>query len=472
MHLLSVLKRVLHRTLLLLTLTATLSAALLLNTNGVRSQPPRPRHLGYGISVGPHLPSRPDLLRQMGLDWVKVYDTAQIADYPGFHILYRIELNGYPDDIEAWERGLYDLAAELRVRGVDAVEIGNEPNLALEWGNQTPDARLYTDALRRAYQVFKQVAPEIVIVSGGLAPTITTPDRSAITDLDFAQQMLNYGAGQYFDAFGYHPYGFNQPPEADPRRHELVFRRTERMYQLLWDNGVRDRQIWITEFGWVRDPAEEGVDCRNGGEFNDFVWMATSKELQAAYTARAIRFADTNWPWAGPMFLWNLNWNLYDPSYEPICSHLRWFAVLNGNGSPLPVFYAVQNVEKRPPREYAPTVGAVIESLTQTAEAGCAGALRLGSFTVLNTGYPGDLEVAVEPVNGPGRPVVWTSTDEAESGTEVEVFVDATGIEPGLHMIAVNLRTVGQALTSSYVVRGWLLLHYPTSPECVARAGE
>ena len=62
---------------------------------------------------------------------------------------------------------------------------------------------------------FKKVAPDITIVSGGLAPT-TNSDRS-VDDLTFAQQMFSAGAGSCFDAFGYHPYGYNQPPE------EIVF---------------------------------------------------------------------------------------------------------------------------------------------------------------------------------------------------------------------------------------------------------
>jgi hypothetical protein len=430
-----------------------------------QAEPDTPRHLGYGISVGPHLPPRPDLLEQMGMDWVKIYDTPQFASYPNQRILYRIDTN--PLDMAGWEAGLDELARQLAAQGVDAVEIGNEPNLSYGWSGQRPDARAFTDALCRAYRIFKQVAPEIVVVSGGLAPTITTPDRMAITDLDFAQQMLNAGAGACFDAFGYHPYGFNQPPEADPNRHALTFRRTERVYQLLWDNGIRDRQIWITEFGWVRDPREDGIDCSNDPNFAQFAWMTVSRQVQAGYTARAFRFAEQNWPWAGPMFLWNLDWNTYqDQNYEPLCSHMRYYSVLDRNGNPLPVFYAVQQLQKRP-SDYRPTVGAVVHSMTQVVEAGCAGDIALGNFTVLNTGYPGPLNVTIEPVNGPGRPLVWTDVQEAVSGTPVTVFTRASGVEPGLHLIAVNLRAVSGERTSSYAVRGWLLVHYPARPECV-----
>ena len=40
-------------------------------------------------------------------------------------------------------------------------------------------------------------------------------------------------AAAYFDVFGYHPYGYDQPPEADPYQHELTFRRVERVRDLL-----------------------------------------------------------------------------------------------------------------------------------------------------------------------------------------------------------------------------------------------
>ncbi|MCC6904688.1 MAG: hypothetical protein IT326_02525 [Anaerolineae bacterium] len=428
------------------------------------------RATGYGISVGPHFPSRAGMLRDMGLNWVKVYDTGQIPDYNrDFRVLYRVDMRGYPEDIEGWERGLRDLAAQLHNLGVDAVEIGNEANLAGEWGGSKPNPQQFTDGLCRAYRAFKATAPDIIVVAGGLAPTVSTPDGMVVTDLDFAQQMFRYGARNCFDAWGYHPYGFNQPPEADPARFELVFRRTERMYRLLQNNGAGDRQIWITEFGWVRDPAEEGKDCGSDPGFANFNWMKFPASVQAAYTQRAFEFADKNWPWAGPMFLWNLDWNLYDVSYEPICSHLRWYGILGGDGAPLPVYYAVQNVEKLPEEQLRPKVGASTTSLTRTAEAGCASRIRMGSFTVENRGYPGPLRVRVEPANAPGTPRVSTSITEAASGTSVEIFVDASGIPPGLYLIAVNLRQVDTDRVTSEVVRGWLLIHYPTSPECIAR---
>jgi len=441
-------------------------------TSSVEAWSGRARHIGYGINVAPFVPSRPELLDAMGLDWVKIYDTAQAKDYPNQHVLYRVDVPKNPSEYAGWERGLPDLARQLAAFGVDAVEIGNEANLSDEWGGRVPDARLAADALCRGFRQFKATAPDLIVVSGGLASTLTTPDRMAQTDLDFAQEMFNNGAANCFDAYAYHPYGYNQPPEADPNRYELVYRRTERMYRLLWDNGIRDKQIWLTEFGWVRDPSEDGMDCSKDPQFVNFQWMIVPKDVQASYIARAFNFADSNWPWVGPMFVWNLNWNLVAPDVMSACSHFRRFAILDNRGSPLPAFYAIQNLAKRPPVEYRPRVGSLINGgLSRTMEAGCTGPTKLGGFTVLNSGYPGHLSVEIEAANGPGRPTVWTNTDHAESGTQVEVFVDATSMPPGLHLIAINLRAMGSSRMSTDVVRGWLLIHYPTTPACVARWG-
>jgi hypothetical protein len=170
------------------------------------------------------------------------------------------------------------------------------------------------------------------------------------------------------------------------------------------------------------------------------------------------------------MFLWNLNWNFSNDHGLTACNHMKWYAILDDENTPLPVFYSIQTMEKRPPVEYRPRVGSLINGgLSRTMEAGCTGPTRLGKFVVLNSGYPGHLEVEIEAANGPGRPTVWTSTDRAESGTEVEVHVDATGMPPGLHMVAINLRAMGTSRMSTDSVRGWLLIHYPTTAACVAR---
>src|SRR5688572_2246753 len=66
------------------------------SSNTVEAYSGRARHIGYGISVAPFVTSRPDLVNAMGLDWIKIYQTDQIDDYPNQHVLFRVDVPGDP----------------------------------------------------------------------------------------------------------------------------------------------------------------------------------------------------------------------------------------------------------------------------------------------------------------------------------------------------------------------------------------
>jgi hypothetical protein len=429
--------------------------------DGAGEEIPLPEpHLGYGINVGPHFNGDPGMVGRLGMDWVKVYDLPDISKYPNQRVLYRINVQ--------WTTNFAHLRAEVGrqareafSRGVDALEIGNEPNLFHEWPNG-PNAWQYTQVLRASYQVVKDISPELVVVSAGLASTLTTPDRHAIDDLEYAREMLDNGAAQWFDAFGYHPYGYNQPPEADPYEHELVFRRVERVRELLLEFGIRDKQIWITEFGWLRTPREEGVNCDGHPNFQGFEWMQFPGDLQATYTVRAFEYADRHWPWVGPMFLWNLNWHTYEENYAPLCEQMRWFGILNRDGSPNATYRAVQGMEKRY-SDYLPRLEIWVEDMTETVEAFCPGAVYFGNFSVLNVGYPHPLAITVEPAEGANMPRVAVSPNLATSGDVIDVWVDPGDVDPGTHMIIINVRTIIDGQSRSTHVQGWVMANAGTT---------
>ncbi len=434
-------------------------------TPGTRDLPPP--HLGYGVNIGPHSRVPYETVSRLRVDWVKLYDVPQLDDYPGMRTLYRLEIRPR-GDLETFRREVMERAREVAAMGADAIEVGNEPNLISEWP-PGPNPRQFTEMLGVAYQAIKTVAPHVVVVSGGLAPTLTTGDGGAMNDLSFASEMLAAGAGAYFDAFGYHPYGYNQPPEADPHAHELVFRRTERVRELLEAYGLRDRQIWITEYGWLRSPREDGVNCDGQAGFQGFEWLQFPGDVVADYTVRALQYADEHWPWVGPTFLWNLDWQMYEESYEPRCSQMRWFGILYPDGSPTVVFNRFAGAPRRF-SEYRPVLGAWTSDMTEAVEAFCPTEVRIGRFKVLNEGYPAAFEAQVQPAQGPGIPKVGVSKGLAKSGDQVDVFVWTGDVEPGLHLIAVNMFTFIDGRRISTNVRGWVLAQPPRSPECVANA--
>lgn len=416
-----------------------------------------PPHLGYGLHLDPNVPVDPAVVDRLGMDWVKVYTEAQIPPFQNKRILFRMDI-APTDNLEAFRAGIAQRASHLANLGVDAIEVHNEPNLSLEWQNREPNAAEYVRLLREAYQAIKSVAPGIIVVSAGLAPAPTTADRMAINDLEYAREMLANGAGNWFDAFGYHPYGYNASPEDEPSRDKYNFRRTELIWALLREFGV-NKQIWLTEFGWLRDPAEDGVGCSESDpSFAGFAWMRVNGQTQADYTARAFAFADRYWVWAGPMFLWNLNFSqrANDGSLAP-CSHMRWFGLLKSNGAPTLAYDRVASMPKRYSR-YLPIMTLYSDTMTLEIGQGCQGRYEVGEFTVANTGYPGTFTAAIEPANAPLMPLVEVSSESARSGDDVTVFITTTGLPPGLHLIYVNVRSTigGQVMAQN--LRGFVVV--------------
>lgn len=441
----------------LFALSAALSLLALPLGGLAQSSLPDP-HLGYGIHLDPNVPVDPAIVDRMGMDWVKLYADHQIAQFPNKRILYRQDM-AYPSDWNAFRTWLGERARFLANAGVDAIEIHNEPNLSIEWGGKIPNAREYTEMLRVSYETVKAIAPQMIVVSGGLAPTITTPDRLAITDIDYAQEMLEAGAGDYFDAFGYHPYGYNAPPEQAPAYRTLNFRRTELIWALLNRYGITDKQIWLTEFGWVRDPAEDGVFCAdNDPDFIGFAWMRVDGNTQAEYIARAFAYADQNWDWAGPTFLWNLNFSQRPPDGGlSACNHQRWFGLLKADGSPTIAFNRVVSMPKRY-SDYLPHMTIYADDMTGSASTLCPARIAVGRFKIENTGYPGAFSVTVEPAESPLGPQVSLSREALGSGQSVDVFADTTGLPVGMHIIYINVRTTIGGELKAQNLRGFVLV--------------
>jgi hypothetical protein len=414
---------------------------------GVELPPP---HLGYGVHLAPSTSLDHNLVNALNVDWVKIYDTNQAKDYQDKRILFRLDLR-WPDNWEQFKVDVANRARELIALNIDAVEVGNEPNLVNEW-SRGPNAWEYVQMLRVAYTAIKNGNPNIIVVSAGLAPTITTPDRKAINDLEFAAEMLDNDAAQWFDAFGYHPYGYNQPPEADPSQSELVFRRTERMRLLLEQHGVY-KQVWLTEFGWLRDPAEDGVTCNDSDpDFTGFAWMRVSGEQQANYLVRAFQYADQYWPWAGPMFVWNLNW--HQQTWQPMCSHQRWFSLLHLNGDPTIAYRKFQGLERRP-GDYLPRLELHIDSMSANVSLDCLRKMPLGSFTVNNIGYPIPVPIQITAANGLLPPFIEVDKAEARAGDLVRVFVNPEGLDkPGLYPVYINVKAMAADRPFSQSIQG------------------
>jgi hypothetical protein len=453
----------------LLPVNQTRQVALAADTTDVQSKDVNQLepHLGYGIHIAPHGPFDIRLLDQLGMEWVKLYSEEQIPIFQDKLILYRLDL-GYPSNWQAFRADMRRIGQRMAERGVMAIEIHNEPNLAIEWpGGINPVE--YTQMLQAAYEEIKAVAPQIIVVSAGLAPTITTPDGRAMTDLDFARVMFENGAGNYFDAFGYHPYGFAYPPEQAPAYNRLNFRRAELMRQLMVEYGLASKPMWMTEFGWLRDPAEEGVACSDGHPaFRGFGWLRVDGRTQAEYIVRSFDYADKNWPWAGPMFLWNLNWSRMAPESLPQCSHMRWFSLLRPQGGTTVAFAAVADMPRRPayfapgqiPEILLPELTLVAyDDMTVAVGESCPATIRVGEFMVKNTGSAGSTFTAtITPATGPHSPEITVSPEVAEADETVTIYADTTGLPAGQYVVFINVTTEIDGKRANRYIQAYILV--------------
>ncbi len=425
-----------------------------------QSQPP---HLGYGLNV--RLVHNIDpLFASLGFEWIKLweeYETAQNPTLPEvrypYQVLFAIDCTHRSNDLEEWGEAVEAIATAGQGL-IEAYEICNEPN-RYGWLNKdvspaSPDPGLYVQMLRLAYERIKAVDPAAIVVSAGLAPVgriegtcngWSGNNCDAMDEREFARQMFLLGAGEAFDAFGYHPYGFVYAPETDPYSvsNGFAFRGAEVMHELLEQHGLGHKPVWATEFNWLRDPSEDGPIpewCHHDPDYEgNFGWMDISEAEQADYLLRAFQYADENWPWMGAMFVWNLDWHDYNDTW--VCEPARYFSVLkidytdyNPYEDPPPAPYtltlaydALAMMEKRP-GHFGPRLAVTPTSLGFLAD----------------VDEPGLITTTLRPLNVGYRVLTWTATVAAGmqvtptlaittgfQGMPLTVTVDTTGYTTG-----------------------------------------
>jgi hypothetical protein len=407
-----------------------------------------PPHLGYGINVRSQDKIDP-LFTPLGFDWLKLWE--EYEDDPPterlpYNVLFTIECKGMPADLDQW--GDHVEAIATAGKGfVEAYEIGNEPNVIGFWGNTPPDPGQYVAVLQEAYARIKAVDPGAIVVSAGLAPVGRIQgswngwngnNGNAMDEREYARQVFLLDAGESFDVFGYHPYGFASPPETDP--HSVVngfaFRGAEVMYGLLELHDLGHKQIWATEFSWLRDPSYDPGHgglvpgwCHSESTFNTyFEWMDVPEVTQANYLTRAFQYADEHWPWMGAMFVWNLDW--YD--YNWLCEPSRYFSIRKDDGTalgaPALAYDALIAMEKRPGKFGQPRLTIEPTTLTFLADVNEPGILT-GTLTPLNTGSHVLTWTATIAQGMQVTPTLVTTT--GLQGTPLRITVDSTGYATG-----------------------------------------
>lgn len=259
--------------------------------------------------------------------------------------------NGLPLNNEDFAR--FARAVAERYKGkLHAIEVWNEQNLAVENGGRVApeDASRYVELLKVAYTEIKAVDPTIVVIAGALSSTGVTEINTAVDDITYYEAMYTYNGGEiknYMDAQGFHPAAALNPPDTlwpdqpgpgcadgnrwcDSRTH--YFRHIEDVRQVMLDNGLADKQIWITEMGWATENNTPGYEYGN----------SISQDQQADYLEGALFRTLTQYDYVGVVFIWNLNFAItWGQAGNPLHEQAA-FGLLNPDWSPRPSFSRVQ----------------------------------------------------------------------------------------------------------------------------------
>lgn len=365
---------------------------------------PQANDFGYGFNMAEWDTNR---LQDMGFNWMKVFD-APGSKQP-VNVMLRFDANAsHMSNVNGFANNIENVAKNSGAY-IDAYEIGNEVNLDATYGwghgstNVPPNADDYAELLCSVYPKIKAADPTAIVISAGLAPTgrvsgtwnghlghngLYQDEREYLAELVTA---INNRGGNCVDAIGYHPYGysadFDTAPDTDPAHPDagiptknctngFCFRGVESFYSRMQAEGMGDKQVWVTEFGWITRPPDE---CLSQGGWSGREWQIVSEQKQADNLVGAFQYAAANYPWMGGMVIFNLNFNVAPWITDP-CEQMRYYAV---QGRPAEAALANMPKEVQVPTGELTVNGKAWGEVIAVADQPFSGS---GSFTLTNKG--------------------------------------------------------------------------------------
>jgi hypothetical protein len=174
--------------------------------------------------------------------------------------------------------------------GPDGIEIWNEMNLDREWppGQISPSSYV-SNMLAPAYQAIKSVNPNILVISGALAPTGAHNGYTVWSDDFYIAQMRDAGAANYMDCVGIHhnagatspDFNFGHPADPGPHHYSWYYGLTYNLYA----GTFPTKKLCFTELGYL---SPEGYPPLSP----NFWWgQNTTVAMHAAWLARAVQLS-------------------------------------------------------------------------------------------------------------------------------------------------------------------------------------
>ncbi|WP_420642354.1 LysM peptidoglycan-binding domain-containing protein [Candidatus Leptofilum sp.] len=290
--------------------------------------PPSPNQFALGAqTLNLHNRAR---LEEAGMTWLKyqykwpsedtLANLAEIIDSAhgeGFKILVTVTGDTpYPAANSIDFMAYIAFVQEVARLGPDGIEVWNEMNIDFEWpAGQINPSSYVNNMLAPVYTAVKAIDPNILIISGALAPTGFDNNTNAWSDARYLAGMRNAGAANYLDCVGVHYNAGATSPSAtsghpaDPgdRHYSWYFLPTLTLYRNTF-NGTRD--LCLTEFGYLTPEGFDGIP-------SSFSWAAnTTLAQQAAWLAEATQLAKSS-GYVPLAIVFNLDFTKYEKSGDP-----------------------------------------------------------------------------------------------------------------------------------------------------------
>lgn len=274
-----------------------------------------------------------------GIDaWEKYDNIVDLAEKHDLEVLARL------DNPPAWTRVMTDTIGTMAPPDnytdygdfVEAVvsryagrityyQLWNEPNIYPEWGNQAVSPEDFTRLMCEGYRRAKAADPDVVILSGTMAPTVALDYTwGGLNDLVFLERMYQAGAADCFDVLSVQGYGLWSGP-TDQRLRPTVINYPHNL--LLRDVMVRHgdgaKPMWISEMAWNAVP--DGIPAGFG---------QVTPEQKGRYAVEGYERMLREWPWIEVGGYWFLK----KPTDDRAGEAMYYFRLLDPNFTPQPAY--------------------------------------------------------------------------------------------------------------------------------------
>ena len=345
---------------------------------------------GYGVQshaiVGDPAFTMDSVKNGLGMQWVKVqlewwlvqpsdvdrqwffYDgVVDEANKAGLCLMFSIvgspdylrsdgQHNGPPDDYERFGVFLGELL-DRYPNQIHAIEVWNEMNLDREWKTDNGvNAADYVRFLQISNDAIKAKDPNIIVISGALAPTGGGDGIAWLDDFSWLDNAIAAGMLNHADCVGTHHNGYNlgpsfafdqtgSSPDAatatfrgpfDNPHHSWSFKTTLDTYASKVRSVDPTKKLCVTEFGWA---SSEGYDeLPVGFEFA----QDNTLEEQAEWLVEAFQqMRNSDDVWLAFVFNYDFGNKGSGPTDDPVP-----YSIVDINGIPRPAFGALAGMEK------------------------------------------------------------------------------------------------------------------------------